>query len=82
MIPKVDFYKPMTPSQDLGFITGWEPINRPEAVKRIWIHIKKNNLQDSNNRRIIHCDKIMNVITGEKSISMFELTKHLNKHLT
>ena len=55
---------------------------RTEVTKKIWAYIKKNSLQDSKNRRNINADdKLRDVFGGKKQVSMFEMTKLVNKHL-
>jgi chromatin remodeling complex protein RSC6 len=52
-------------------------------VKKIWVYIKKNGLQDSKNRRMINADDKLKVVFGGKSqVSMFDMAKHLAKHLS
>lgn len=81
--PNAAFMKPMTPSAALGAVVGAKPLARTEAVKRIWAHIKKNKLQDNKNRRMINNDAALKAVFGNKSqVSMFEVAKYLNKHLS
>ena len=55
---------------------------RTEVTKKIWAYIKKHDLQDSKNRRNINADeKLKEVFGGKKQVSMFEMTKLVNKHL-
>jgi chromatin remodeling complex protein RSC6 len=55
---------------------------RTEVTKKLWAYIKKNKLQDSKNRRMINADDALKtVFGGKKSVSMFEMTKLVNKHL-
>ena len=76
------FMKPMTPSAQLGAIIGANPLPRTEVTKKIWAYIKKNGLQDAKNRRQINADdKLLPVFGGKKSVSMFDMTKLISKHL-
>ena len=76
------FMKPVTPSPDLGAVIGDKPIPRTEVTKKLWAYIKKNGLQDAKNRRNINADeKLKPVFSGKKTVSMFEMTKLVNKHL-
>jgi chromatin remodeling complex protein RSC6 len=76
------FMAPLTPSADLAKVVGKEPIPRTEIIKRIWDYIKSNNLQDSNNRRMINGDEKLKVVFGGKEqVSMFELAKIVNGHV-
>ena len=74
--------KPLTPSASLAEVVGSKPLPRTEVVKKMWAYIKKNKLQDSKNRRMINSDdKLKDVFGGKKQVSMFEMTKLVNKHL-
>jgi chromatin remodeling complex protein RSC6 len=80
--PNPAFMKPMTPSDILGSIIGNRPMPRTEVTKRIWEYIKKNKLQDSLKRTMINADeKMRDLFGGKRQVSMFEMTKHINKHL-
>ena len=80
--PKAAFMAPLTPSATLAEVVGSKPIPRTEIVKKIWDYIKKNNLQDKKNRRMINADAKLKPIFGNKDqISMFELAKVVNKHV-
>ena len=80
--PNAAFMAPLTPSATLGEVVGSKPIPRTEIVKKIWDYIKKNNLQDKKNRRMINADAKLKPIFGNKDqISMFELAKVVNKHV-
>ena len=76
------FMKPLTPSGDLAAVVGDKPLPRSEVVKKMWVYIKKNGLQDKTNKRMINSDdKLKAVFGGKKQVSMFEMNKHLAKHL-
>ncbi len=80
--PNAAFMKPMTPTASLGAVIGGNAMPRTEVTKKIWAYIKKNKLQDSKNRRMINADdKLKDVFGGKKQVSMFEMTKLVNKHL-
>jgi chromatin remodeling complex protein RSC6 len=80
--PNAAFMKPMTPSGALAEVVGSKAIPRTEVTKKIWAYIKKNKLQDSKNRRMINADDALKtVFGGKKSVTMFEMTKLVNKHL-
>jgi upstream activation factor subunit UAF30 len=81
--PSAAFMKPLTPSAALAEIVGAKPLPRTEVVKKLWAYIRKNNLQDSKNRRTIHADaKLKPVFGGKGSLNMFEMTKYVSKHLS
>ena len=80
--PNAAFMKAMQPSQQLSAVVGSGSMPRTEVTKKIWAYIKKNNLQDTKNRRMINSDeKLRDVFGGKKQVSMFEMTKLVNKHL-
>ena len=77
------FMKPMTISSDLEAIVGKGPMPRSEVVKKLWIDIKKNGLQDANNKRNINADEnLKKVFGGKATVNMFEMTKLVSKHLS
>jgi upstream activation factor subunit UAF30 len=81
--PNAAFMKAMTPSSILAEVIGDKPMPRTEVVKRLWQYIKKNNLQDAKERRMINADdKLKAVFGGKKQVSMFEMTKLVNKQLS
>lgn len=81
--PNAAFMKAMQPSTALGEIVGDKPLPRTEVVKKLWAYIKRNNLQDTKERRNINADdKLKVVFGGKKTVTMFEMTKLVNKHLS
>jgi chromatin remodeling complex protein RSC6 len=77
------FMKPMKPSAALAAIVGDKPLPRSQVAKGLWVYIKKNKLQDAKNRRMINADAALKTVFGGKaSVSMFEMTKLVNKHLS
>ena len=75
--------KPMTISADLAEVVGKGPMPRSEVVKKLWVYIKKNNLQDAKNKRNINADaNLKKVFGGKGTVSMFEMTKLVSKHLS
>ena len=80
--PNPAFMKAMTPSAQLAPVVGATPMPRTEVTKKLWQYIKKNNLQDAKNRRAINADdKLKPVFGGKAQVSMFDMTKLVNKHL-
>jgi chromatin remodeling complex protein RSC6 len=81
--PNAAFMKAMTPSAALAAIVGSKPLPRTEVTKKLWAYIKKNNLQDAKERRNINADDALKVVFGgKKTVTMFEMTKLVNKHLS
>jgi chromatin remodeling complex protein RSC6 len=80
--PNAAFMKAMTPSAALAAVIGSSAMPRTEVTKKIWGYIKRNGLQDKKNRRNINADdKLKAVFGGKSSVSMFEMTKLVSKHL-
>src|SRR5689334_15868242 len=80
--PNAAFMTPLTPSDELAAVVGSKPIPRTEIVKKIWDYIRKNGLQDKNNKRMINTDdNLKKVFDGKKQISMFEIAKGVNNHV-
>jgi chromatin remodeling complex protein RSC6 len=76
------FMKPMMVSPQLAEVIGDKPMPRTEVTKKLWAYIKKNGLQDAKNRRNINADaKLKPVFAGKGTVSMFEMTKLVSKHL-
>ena len=81
--PGVGLNKPYTPSAALAEIVGNKSMPRTEVVKKLWVYIKANKLQDAKNKRMINADaKLKPVFSGKGQVSMFEMGKHLSKHLS
>jgi len=79
---KSGLQRPVKPSADLAAITGSDPLPRSQVVSKVWAHIKKNNLQNPANKRQILADHKLKKIFGKDRCSMFEMNKHLSKHLS
>jgi chromatin remodeling complex protein RSC6 len=76
------FMAPVNPDAALGAVVGDKPMPRTEITKKLWAYIKKNGLQDAKNRRNINADaKLKPVFNGKSTVSMFEMTKLVNKHV-
>lgn len=79
--PNAAFMAALTPSAQLADVIGNKPMPRTEIVKKIWEYIKKHDLQDSKNKRMINADAKLKPIFGKDQISMFELAKVVNGHV-
>ncbi len=72
----------MNISADLEAVIGAGPMPRSEVVKKIWVYIKKNDLQNPKNKRnILADDKLKKVFGGKAEVTMFEMTKLVSAHL-
>jgi len=80
--PNAAFMKAMTPSAALAAIIGDKPVPRTEVTKKVWEYIKKHNLQDSAKRTMINADAKLKEIFKKAQVSMFEMTKLINSHLS
>src|SRR4051812_38085559 len=63
--PNAAFMAPLQPSNTLAEVIGNKPTPRTEIVKKIWDYIKKNNLQDKKNRRMINADGKLRPLFGK-----------------
>ena len=79
--PNAAFMAPLNVSNELGEVVGSKPLPRTEIIKKIWEYIKKNNLQDKKNRRMINADAKLKPLFKKDQISMFELAKVVNNHV-
>ncbi len=80
--PNAAFMKPVQPDAVLAEVVGEKAIPRTELTKKLWAYIKKHGLQDSKNKRNINADdKLKAVFGGKKTVSMFEMTKLVGKHV-
>ena len=80
--PNPAFMKPMQPDAALGAVVGNNPMPRTEITKKLWQYIKRNGCQDQKERRMINADdKLRPVFGGKNKVSMFEMTKLVNKHI-
>ncbi len=75
------FMKPLALSAELQAVVGKGPMPRTEIVKKLWVYIKKNKLQDEKNRRNINADEKLAPIFKKKTVNMFEMTKLISKHV-
>jgi upstream activation factor subunit UAF30 len=80
--PNAAFMRAMQPDSALAMVVGSTPIPRTEITKKLWAYIKRKGLQDAKNRRQINADENLKPVFGGKSqVSMFEMTKLVNKHM-
>ena len=74
--------RPLQPSEALAAVVGPEPLSRGEVVSKVWEYIKSHNLQNPENRREILADDKLKSVFGKDKVTMFEMNKHLARHLT
>ncbi|MBI4028133.1 MAG: hypothetical protein HY360_24325 [Verrucomicrobia bacterium] len=81
--PNAAFMKPVQPDDKLALVVGSKPLPRTELTKKLWAYIRKNGLQDKQNRRNINADDALKaVFNGKKQVSMFDMTKLVSKHVS
>ena len=76
------FMKPLTPSKELAAVVGKEPLPRTAVISGLWVYIKKHNLQDANDKRMINADAKLKKVFGKPQVSMFEMAGLIGKHLS
>jgi chromatin remodeling complex protein RSC6 len=80
--PNAAFMKPVQPDSALSAVVGAKAIPRTEVTKKLWAYIKKNSLQDKKKRTNINADdKLKVVFGGKKTVTMFEMTKLVSRHV-
>ena len=80
--PNAAFMKPVQPDATLSAVVGNKPLPRTELTKKLWAYIKKNSLQDKKKRTNINADDALKaVFGGKKTVTMFEMTKLVSKHV-
>ncbi|CDP13762.1 unnamed protein product [Coffea canephora] len=68
-------------SPELQAVVGQATMPRTEIVKQLWAYIRKNNLQDPNNKRKIICNDELRVVFETDCTDMFKMNKLLAKHI-
>ena len=80
--PNAAFMRPMQPDAALAVVVGAGAMPRTEITKKLWQYIKRKGLQDAKERRMINADDALKAVFGGKGkVSMFEMTKLVNKHI-
>lgn len=74
-------HAPVQPSAELGAVVGNDKLPRSQVISKVWDHIKKNNLQNPENRREILADDKLKKVFGKDKVSMFEMNKHISAHV-
>ena len=73
--------QPLRPSEELAAVVGAGPLPRGEVVSKVWEYIKAHSLQNPENRREILADDKLAAVFGKDKVTMFEMNKHLARHL-
>ena len=74
--------KPLTPSPELAEIVGKDMLPRGQVVSKVWDYIRKHNLQDPKDKRVIVADAKLKKVFGRDKCTMFEMNKYLAQHLS
>ena len=72
---------PVQPDKILGSIVGMNAMPRTMIVKKLWNYIKKENLQDSKDRRTIVADAKLRPFFGTNKLNMMKLAGCISKHV-
>ena len=75
------FMKPLQPSPELAAVVGNDPLPRTEVIKKMWVYIKANDLQDKVNKRNVNADDKLLKVFGKPQVTMFEMAGLISKHL-
>ncbi len=75
--------KTLSVSKALQAVIACEKATRGDVTKKIWQYIKKHDLQDKQNRRLIVPDAKLEKVFGSKApVDMMQLARVLKPHLT
>jgi chromatin remodeling complex protein RSC6 len=74
-------HAPVQPSPELGAVVGNDRLPRSEVISKMWEYIKKNNLQNPENKREILADDKLKKVFGKDKVTMFEMNKHIAQHV-
>ena len=80
--PNAAFAKPMTLSPALAAVIGAGPAPRGEVTRRLWDYIKAHQLQDAEKRTLINADDKLFAVFDKRQVTMFEMTRLVNAHLS
>lgn len=75
------FQKEFNLSFPLQEIVGAERLSRPQVVKKLWEHIKANDLQEPSDKRQIRCDEKLQAVFKQTTVNMFSMNKLLGSQL-
>ena len=74
--------KKLYPSDQLAEVLGSSAaLTRGQVMKKLWAYIKKHELQDEKNKRVVVPDDLLAEVIGSKPIDMFKMTKKISEHL-
>jgi chromatin remodeling complex protein RSC6 len=73
---------PVQPDKILGAIVGMKAIPRTEIVKKLWVYIKAEKLQDAKDKRTILADEKLKPFFGANKMNMMKLAGCISEHIT
>ncbi|MGA9865970.1 MAG: SWIB/MDM2 domain-containing protein [Acetobacteraceae bacterium] len=73
--------QPLQPSAELAAVVGAGPVSRGQVVSKVWDYIRTHNLQNPADRREILADEKLKKVFDKDKVTMFEMNKHLARHL-
>ena len=76
------FTNPMKLSADLTAIVGKDIASRAECIKLLWAYLKKNNLQDPNDKEYFTPDEKMAKVFGTDKVPCLGMETFLFRHLS
>jgi len=79
--PNAAFMTAHNVSPELAAVVGSKPLSRPDITKKIWDYIKKHDLQDKTNKRMINADDKLKAVFGKDQVSMFDLAKIVSANI-
>ncbi|KAL7471193.1 hypothetical protein ACHAXS_011511 [Conticribra weissflogii] len=69
-------------SPELAAVVGKPILPRPQVTQALWAYIRKNNLQNPEDKREILCDDMLRaVMGGESKVTMFSMNKYISPHM-
>jgi len=68
-------------SPELKAVIGVQKATRGEITKKVWDYVKKNDLQDPEDKRFIIPDETLAKVLGKNRIHGFKIAKPLQKHI-
>eukprot|EP00096_Caligus_rogercresseyi_P009297 TRINITY_DN3135_c0_g1_i1.p1 TRINITY_DN3135_c0_g1~~TRINITY_DN3135_c0_g1_i1.p1 ORF type:complete len:148 (-),score=63.64 TRINITY_DN3135_c0_g1_i1:237-680(-) len=75
--------KPKSLSPSLSSICGGaRRLSRHDVLRRVWAHIKKRNLQDSERKNVVKCDDKLRELINEDEFPIKNLLRILDAHMS
>eukprot|EP00569_Conticribra_weissflogii_P002114 CAMPEP_0171345612 /NCGR_PEP_ID=MMETSP0878-20121228/22088_1 /TAXON_ID=67004 /ORGANISM="Thalassiosira weissflogii, Strain CCMP1336" /LENGTH=334 /DNA_ID=CAMNT_0011849073 /DNA_START=87 /DNA_END=1091 /DNA_ORIENTATION=+ len=69
-------------SSELAAVVGKPILPRPQVTQALWAYIRRNNLQNPEDKREILCDDALRaVMGGESKVTMFTMNKYITPHM-